>query len=116
MNILWRAAQTGEATARIQSQLSKIASERGVSLRSISPTRARDLNLAQAAGFRLEMEASLDQLVQFLQAIEYHSPALLVEKASLRRLNKLNSNQPQPLIFAQIEISAPVVLDEGVNQ
>ncbi len=116
LNILWRAAQTGEATARIQSQLSKLASERGVSLRSISPTRARDLTLAQAAGFRLEMESSLDQLVSFLQAIEYHSPALLVEKASLRRLNKPNSNQPQPLVFAQIDVSAPVVLEAEVNQ
>ncbi|MEQ6204724.1 type II secretion system protein GspM [Sulfitobacter sp. HNIBRBA2951] len=116
LNILWRAAQTGVATARIQSQLSKLASERGISLRSISPTRARDLTLAQAAGFRLEMESSLDQLVSFLQAVEYHSPALLVEKASLRRLNKPNTDQPQPLVFAQIDISAPVVLDAEVNQ
>jgi len=116
LNILWRAAQTGEATARIQSQLSKLSSEHGVSLRSISPTRARDLNLAQAAGFRLELESSLDQLVSFLRAVEYHSPALLVEKASLRRLNKRNTDQPQPLVFAQIEVSAPVVIEAEAEQ
>lgn len=116
LNVLWRAAQTGQATARIQGQLSKLASERGLNLRSISPTPSRDLTLAQAAGFRLEMEASLDQLVSFLRAVEYHAPALLVEKASLRRLNKPNAAQPQPLVFAQIEVSAPVVLNTEASQ
>ena len=110
LDVLWRAAQTGEATARLQSELSRLASDRGVSLRSISPMRTRDLTLAQAAGFRLEMEAALDQLASFLRDVEYHSPALVVDRASLGRLDKAGPAQPQPLLFAQVEISGTVVL------
>jgi hypothetical protein len=116
LNMLWRASQTGQATALIQSKLAKLATTHGSNLRSIGPTRSRDLNLAQTSGFRLEMEVGLDQLVLFLRAVEHHSPVLIIEKASLRRLNKLNKDQAQPLIFAQIEVSAPVVLEGAIKQ
>lgn len=116
LDVLWRASQTGQVTARIQSDLSQLATARGINLRSISPVRSRDMNLAQATGFQIEMEAAMDQLSAFLRDIEYHSPALLIERASLRRLNKRNTNQPQPLVFAQIEVVAPVVLEEPPNQ
>jgi len=114
LGTVWTAQQMGEATARIQSSLSALAAARGVSLRSVSPTSQRDLSLANAAGFRLELEAGLDQLTGFLTDIEYHTPVLLVERASLRRLNKAGSGQrTQPLVFAQIDLLAPVTLQQG---
>ncbi|KNG93789.1 hypothetical protein ATO11_11485 [Pseudaestuariivita atlantica] len=108
--LMWRADQMGEATAQIQATLSKAASDGGVSLRSISPNPARDMDLAQAAGFNLELEATLDQLAAFLSTIEHHAPALLVEQAMLRRLVPTAGQAPQPLLFARIEIAAPVML------
>lgn len=113
LDVLWTAAQMGEATARVQSELSGMARANGVSLRSISPNRARDMTLANAAGVRLEMEAGLDQLGAFLTELEHHSPALLIERAVVRRLNKPSGEGAQPLVFAQIDVSAPIGLSEG---
>lgn len=115
-HIVWSAAQMGEATAQIQSALSAIASQRGVSLRSVTPTGQRSLSLSEAAGFRLELEASLDQFGGFLTALEYRMPVLVIERATLRRLNRPVSTNPvaglslQPLLFAQIDVLAPVSL------
>lgn len=113
---LWQADQPGAATALVQSELSKLASQRGIGLRSITPMREREIPMARAAGFRLEIETSLDQLAGFLQAVEYHSPALMVDRASLRRLNMVNAGQVQPVVFAQIEISAPISIPEEADQ
>ena len=115
LGVLWRASQTGEATALVQSHLSQLATGSGVSLRSISPTRARDMTLAQASAFRLEMEAPLDKVASFLRDVENNEPALLVEKASLRRSNRPNSEQAQPLVFVQLEVLAPAQIDQEVE-
>lgn len=119
LDIVWSARQMGEATARIQSELSSMASGNGVSLQSVTPTGQRDLSLAQAVTFRIEVEAGLDQITEFLTTLEYHSPVLVVEQATMRRLNRPVSlvqgapHRSQPLLFAQIGILAPVNLVEG---
>lgn len=118
LDIVWNAQQMGQATARIQSALSGLASERGIALRSVAPSGTRDLSLAMAAGFRLEFEAMLDQLTGFLTDIEYHSPVLVVERATLRRLNRpqtaaAGGGLQQPLVFVQLDVLAPVLLTEG---
>lgn len=110
LDILWQAERSGAATAMIQSEISRMAREQGVSLRAISPARQRDLSLADAVGIRIELEAALDQLSDFLRVVEYHSPALLIERATLRRLSKPGSALAQPLVFAQIDLAAPFVL------
>lgn len=112
-DFLWRAAQIGAVTAQIQTVLSASASSNGVSLRSITPLKTRRVASVEAAGFRLEFEATLDQVLGFLQHIEYSSPALLVEKASLRQLSRPDSNQTQPILNAQLELIAPIHLEEA---
>lgn len=110
LDVLWQAERTGTATAMIQAEISRQALQEGIGLRSISPVRKRDLRLADAVGIRIEMEAGLDQFTDFLRSVEYHSPALLVERAALRRLIKPGNQSEQPLVFAQIDLSAPVIL------
>ncbi|MFZ5963018.1 type II secretion system protein GspM [Thalassococcus sp. BH17M4-6] len=116
LDVLWEAERTGTATAMIQSEISRMARDQGVSLRAITPARQRDLSLADAVGIRIELEAALDQLSDFLKVVEYHSPALLIERATLRRLAKPGSALAQPLVFAQIDLAAPFVIQAEDQQ
>ncbi|MDA7966147.1 type II secretion system protein GspM [Ruegeria sp.] len=115
-DFLWRAEQIGAVTAQIQTALSASAVSSGISLRSITPLKTKRLASVDAAGFRLEFEATLDQVSGFLQQIEYSSPVLLVEKASLRQLSRPASNQTQPVLNAQLELIAPIHLEEAVAE
>ncbi|WP_170328196.1 type II secretion system protein GspM [Ruegeria arenilitoris] len=115
-DFLWRADQIGTVTAQIQTALSASAAESGVSLRSITPLKTKRVASVDAAGFRLEFEATLDQVLGFLQRIEYSSPALLVDKASLRQLRRAASDQTQPVLNAQLELIAPIHLGETVAE
>ncbi|WP_208353081.1 type II secretion system protein GspM [Pseudaestuariivita rosea] len=109
-SVLWTAFQSGEATARVQASLSTMARQSGVNLRSIAPVRARELPFSQALAFRLESEASLDQMVALLRAIEYSNPPLVIERANVRRLTRPTRSSDQPLVFFQLEILAPVII------
>ncbi|SMX26034.1 General secretion pathway protein M [Pelagimonas phthalicica] len=111
LTLIWAAKEAGAVTALIQSEISKLAKDHGVSLRAVTPAKESGLSLQEATGFRIEFEASLDQLTGFLQDIEYSSPALVVDRAVLRRLNKPGHKHPQPLVFAQIDLAAPIRLD-----
>ncbi|NSX56913.1 type II secretion system protein GspM [Parasulfitobacter algicola] len=114
-SILWMASQSGEATARVQANLSTMARQSGVNLRSISPVRARELAFSQAVAFRMESEATLDQVVSLLRAIEYSTPPLVIERANLRRLARPTRTSDQPLMFFQLEILAPVIMNENAR-
>ncbi|WP_268745986.1 type II secretion system protein GspM [Ruegeria halocynthiae] len=115
-DFLWRAEQIGAVTAQIQTALSASAASNGVSLRSITPLKTKRMASVEAAGFRLEFEATLDQVLGFLQQIEYSSPALLVEKASLRQLSRPGSDQTQPILNGQLELIAPFHVGEAVAE
>ena len=104
---IWSAATPGEATARVQAQLSDLASQNGISFRAITPLRTEAIPLKQAVSFRIEAEAQLDQLVAFLRAAEYASPVLVFEKGSIRRLSKPGAATPQPVVFFQFDVFAP---------
>jgi Type II secretion system (T2SS), protein M subtype b len=115
LDMVWKAEQAGQASAVIQGRLSELAKSSGLSLRSITPLPARDLPLTQGVGFRLEFEAPLDRLTDLLIAIEQSRPLLAIERATLRRLVRPASagattpaEQPQPELFVQIDIIAPV--------
>ncbi|WP_108813231.1 GspMb/PilO family protein [Loktanella sp. Alg231-35] len=112
--LTWEAAQMAEATAIVQSAVNDTARENGIVLRSIAPASGSETEIESAIGFRLEFEAHLDQLVPFLKAVEFGQPALVVTRANLRRLSRPNQSNPQPELFVQIELAAPVTLtDEG---
>lgn len=113
--IIWPARQMGEATARVQSEISAAASANGVSLRSITPTDSGSLPVARTVSFRIEAEARLDALRDFLVALEFNSPALLIDRATLRRVSRVDDDGAQPLLFAQIEITAPVSAAESAE-
>lgn len=113
--LFWSAAQAGEATALIQSDISTTASGHGILLRSVTPFTPRDSSIPGAFGFRLEFEAHLDQLSDFLKDVEYAAPALVVHSAILRRLNRPGATGEQPAVFAQIDILAPVRLTGEMN-
>lgn len=104
--VMWQASQMGQATARVQSALNDIARRNGIAMRSIAPINGQSNEVA----FRLEFEASLDQLVPFLKQVEYDQPVLLISRASLRRLVRPNNISSQPDILVQIDIAAPVTL------
>ncbi len=108
---LWPAGQLGEATARVQSAISASATQNAVDLHSITPTQGTALAIARTVSFRLEAEASLDAFSAFLLDLEFHTPALLVESADLRLLSRPTGQGAQPLIFVQMEIIAPVRLN-----
>jgi len=110
LGIAWSADRIGAATARVQSELNRLAATHGVTLRAIAPVRARELPGLDSAGFRIEGEATLDRLVPFLVALDHHGPALLVEKATLRRLTRPGAPTAQPVLFVQMDLLAPVRL------
>lgn len=114
--IFWTAERAGEATALVQSEISSIARARGLALRSIAPTEPRKLHSVTGVGFRLEAEAHLDDLMAFLRDIEFHSPTLMVERATLRRLNRVGQNDAQPVIFVQLDLLAPLRLKDSQTE
>ena len=109
--IIWTAKQMGEATALVQSKISKLAAKHGVTLRSVTPVSGKNLPFASAIGFRIEGEATLDKLAAFLVDLESNSPALLIERAALRRLTRPGRTAAQPSIFVQLNLIAPAILD-----
>ena len=109
---VWRAKTIGEATAKVQAGLGDLTRQQGVSLRSISPLQSPDMPLMAAVAFRIEAEATLDQVVGLSRLIEFNAPILMVERAILRRLARSNPNSTQPSVFIQLDIVAPVTLDE----
>ncbi len=112
-NAFWTAGQTGEAYARIQGALSKAASENGIAFRSMTPLPAANRDGMESAVVRIEFEADLAQLTGFLRSIEYTSPALPVDRAALRRLVRPNETSVLPVLFAQIDIAAPLLIGDG---
>ena len=108
---IWLAKQAGEMTARIQARLGNLARQHGISLRSVTPAKAAQLPHVDTTALRIEAEADLEKLRDFIVAIEHHSPALFIERATLRRLNRPDRSSEQPLIFFQLDISAPIKID-----
>lgn len=109
---LWKAKQAGEMTAKIQAELGKLATQEGISLRSIIPTVSKDFSQIETTGLRIEAEADLSQFKDFILTLEQHEPALFIERAILRRINRPGISSEQPLIFFQIDILAPVKIGD----
>lgn len=107
---LWEENERGVVNARIQAHISQLATQSGLSLRSISPVGTGVLVDRQTAVFRLEAEARLDHLSDFLRDLEYKLPTVLVEGAILRRLTRPGSTSDQPELFAQLDLIAPIHL------
>ena len=116
LDVAWAAERMGEATARIQSAINTIARTNGLSLRSVTPTSPRELPFAHSAGFRIEAEVHLDKLTGFLRELEFNTPALVVDRATLRRLNRLGEATEQPVLYLQTDLIAPVRLTGEEDQ
>ncbi len=112
LDIVWKAKRIGEATALVQSEISNLAAKHGVMLRSVAPMSGKGMPFASGIGFRVEGEATLDKLTSFLIDLEGNSPALVIERAVLRRLNRPGRTAPQPDVFVQLNLVAPVALGE----
>lgn len=110
--LTWEGTQEAEVTAKVQSAVNDMARNNGILMRSIAPTR-NNSDIINAINFRLEFEASLDQLAPFLKTVEFNQPALVVTRANLRRLARPNRTGAQPDIFAQIDITAPFSLTDA---
>ncbi|MEO8531355.1 MAG: type II secretion system protein GspM [Deltaproteobacteria bacterium] len=113
VSFIWQSAQIGTATAEVQSALSDIAGKSGISLRSITPLPESKSGSGSTIAFRVESEATLDTLTRFLGALEYNDRALVVRLATLRRLARPGSEGPQPTLFFQMEVVAPVIVASG---
>lgn len=105
---IWQAKQAGEMTARIQAELGAIARANGITLRSVTPARAPQIPLVDSTALRIEAEADLAQFRALIIAVEQHSPALFIERATIRRLNRPGRISEQPLVFFQLDIAAPI--------
>ncbi|MEE9455321.1 MAG: type II secretion system protein GspM [Paracoccaceae bacterium] len=110
---IWQARQLGEMTARIQARLGEIARENGVTLRAVTPAAARDMPHVDTTALRIEGEADLGQFRNLILSIEHHSPTLFVERATIRRLNRVERQSEQPLVFFQLDIAAPIRVEGG---
>lgn len=115
-DLIWDFPRSGAAVAQVQSAVSQIANQSGVQFKSISPTPNSTQQSGEFVSFRVEFEASLDQVSNFLRALEYHSPVLLVEQGTMRRIQRPGSKSTQPLIFAQLGISAPILGKDEPNE
>ena len=116
LDLIWTSGEVGEVTAKVQARISSIARTSSVALRTVTPIKAPELPLVQTAGFRVEGEARLDQLLSFLRRIESSSPSLVIDRAHLRRLNRIGDASELPAVFLQIELAAPINTDENVSQ
>ena len=112
LDTVWKGKRIGEATALVQSEISNLAAKNGVMLRSIAPISAKGMPFANGIGFRVEGEATLDKLTSFLIDLEGNTPALVIERAVVRRLNRPGRTASQPDVFVQLNLVAPVALDE----
>ena len=106
--MIWQGAQAGAVTAAIQAELSAAAERAGLELQSIAPIEKRTLPVAQAELFRLEGEATLDRWLEFLLQIEPNVPLFAIETATFRRLSSVESAEPQPRLYGQIDVLAPI--------
>jgi hypothetical protein len=113
--IFWPAQKSGEASARIQSILGTLSTKTAVALKSITPLPAAAFSQEGTIGARIEVEAPLDQFLEFLLQLEYHEPPLVIEKSNIRRLVRPTSVQSQPYILAQLDIAA-MFEAEGAEQ
>ena len=111
----WEAEQPAQATARVQSAINDIARSNAIQLRSIVPTSGAGAGFAPAVAFRLEFETTLDNLVPFLKATEFHRPSIVLTRTNLRRLVRPNQVSIQPELFVQIDLAAPIYL-RGADQ
>ena len=109
---IWKTNSVSEATAKVQASLGTIARQNGVTFRSITPLQSPEMALVDAVAFRLEAELTLDRLVELLRALEYSSPLILVERSNIRRLARGITGATQPIVFVQLDITAPVAIQE----
>lgn len=114
-DVFWLAQNTGEASAQIQSTINALSQETGVALKSVTPLPEQTFNQEGALGTRIEIEAPLDQFMNFLLKLELNNPPLVVEKSNIRRLVRSTNMQAQPLILGQLDIAA-IIQIEGSNQ
>lgn len=112
-DLFWAAEQSGEAFAQVQSHISEAAKQAGISLRAATPLPLQKNGKLDNVVIRVEFEADLGQLVKFLRQLEYDAPALPIERATVRRLLRGGDASVLPVLFAQIDISAPFLLGEG---
>lgn len=113
LSLSWSAPSEGEVAALVQTRLAEAAAKSGISFRSVTPLpNARSSTTAQIV-FRLEFEADLAQLTKFLGDTEYAAPALPITRATLRRLVRPGDQSTQPVIFAQLDVSAPILIEDG---
>lgn len=115
---LWPPAPQGQSTARIQSAISASAERAGLAIRSISPTDGQTLALAQMVSFLIEADGPLDAFHAFFADLDGQNPALLIDNATLRLFDRPapdGAGPALPMLFAQIQISAPVALAQGAK-
>lgn len=115
---VWQAEEIGEASARVQADLSTIAREADMILRVVTPLPTETVAGVDRLRFRIEAEGSLDRYVAFLVAIEEHDPVLAIDRTQMRRVQERGQGGAmQPLILTQTDIAAPVVsLSTAVDQ
>lgn len=111
--LFWTASQAGEAYALVQADLTRAAATAGITVRSMTPLPTQTNGSIESAVVRMEFEADLAKVTQFLRQIEYASPALTIKRGNLRRLLRANDTSEQPILFSQLDIAAPILVGDG---
>ena len=107
-----RASDMGLARAQIQASLGDLALAHNLRFRTISPINSPKIDQFQSLAFRIETETDLASLRDFLVSLEQAKPMILVETGSLRRLSRNSSNAFQPMIYVQLDVFAPIILED----
>lgn len=110
--VLWSARQHTDAAIQVQSRMAEIAQEQGLSLKSATPTEDVSLPQETSVAFRIEFAAPLDAALGFVVALENNDPPLIIDTASLRRAQALDTASEQPSVLVQMTLAAAVRLTE----
>lgn len=107
--LAWTGADRNAVAAQVQSAIARIAAETGVTLRTVTAAGDVEIPFAEAVGLRLEGEGAIEGWTSFLTRVEFGSPPLVIDRASLRRVSRPNAGA-EVFVHGQIELVAPYLL------
>lgn len=104
--VMWRPAEGRAVMLDVQSALSQLAQETGVTFSTVSPADSGFGSEMEAVALALELRAPLDTVLSFVEAVESHRPPLIIEAATLRRTQHLDFETDFPVVQASFRVAA----------
>lgn len=104
--VIWRATDGRAVTLDVQAALGELAQAAGLAFSAISPAQS-DLELgAETVALTIELRAPLDAVLTFINAVETHTPPLIIDAATLKRAQSAGFETDLPVLQATFRIVA----------